>query len=444
MSRNPEPQKSYHGHQIGRGDGPPAQKHPPEARNAGVSNKQTPALAEALAAAKRGWRVFPLTKGSKVPLKGSRGVHDATNDLRQIHEWADAHPDCNWGLATGTASGVFVLDLDLYKPAATFALERWESDYGPLPDGPTCHTPRGGRHHLFQHPAGCKIKNNNSGALAAGTDVKGDDGYVVLAGGQAEGGSYVWDAECSPDDPVPVHPEWLDHLLRERGIISARDSGPSGRSVTHEDTCGYVSAPGGLRRLHLDPDVKAQVDQAIRATLPKRQGERRHLLNELVRRLKAIPSFSALPAIDLRPIVTEWHQLALPAIGTKSLDRSLIDFSDAWKNVREPRGLAMAGAIERASAVADDPPWLDQLCYGDAGRFAARLVRELSAMRETGQFYLGCRALADAMKQAGHDLNRNEAAGLLRVMVADGVLEIAKPAERARRQSAEYRYLPPL
>jgi hypothetical protein len=42
----------------------------------------------------------------------AHGAKDATVDERQIEAWAAQWQSCNWAVATGSESGVFVLDVD--------------------------------------------------------------------------------------------------------------------------------------------------------------------------------------------------------------------------------------------------------------------------------------------------------------------------------------------
>ena len=69
--------------------------------------------------------------------------------------------------------------------------------------GPSVKTPSGGRHFYFQQPAGQLIKNS-TGALASDVDVRGDGGFVVVAGAHRfDGRGYT-----------PVHPASLDDFIQ--------------------------------------------------------------------------------------------------------------------------------------------------------------------------------------------------------------------------------------
>lgn len=70
-------------------------------------------LDTALILANSGIHVYPLSTGSKVPLQGSHGEHDATTDLDSIREWFTNN---DYNLAINLkASGLTVLDLDKHS-----------------------------------------------------------------------------------------------------------------------------------------------------------------------------------------------------------------------------------------------------------------------------------------------------------------------------------------
>src|SRR5437016_11927784 len=97
-----------------------------------------------------GWPVFPCG-AHKRPLT-ENGFKDATRDLEQIKAWSVEHPGCLWGVPTGAASGLFVLDIDV-DPAKGIdgaeALDTIVAQIGPLPATGEAITPRGGRHIYF-------------------------------------------------------------------------------------------------------------------------------------------------------------------------------------------------------------------------------------------------------------------------------------------------------
>src|SRR6516165_4849410 len=68
-------------------------------------------LDAALNYAKLGWKVFPLVPGQKRPLT-MHGSKDATSNPDQIRAWWTQNPDANIGVATGSVSGIVVLDVD--------------------------------------------------------------------------------------------------------------------------------------------------------------------------------------------------------------------------------------------------------------------------------------------------------------------------------------------
>lgn len=80
------------------------------------------------------------------------------------------------GLVTGRASGVFVVDVD--GPAA---LDSWKEIAPGMAPTYTVKTPRGW-HFYFAYPTdGTEIRNSAS-EIAKGIDVRGEGGYVVIAG----------------------------------------------------------------------------------------------------------------------------------------------------------------------------------------------------------------------------------------------------------------------
>lgn len=147
-------------------------------------------LVAALRHAQAGFAVFPLAAGSKIPKKGSRGFKDATKDEAQIRAWWEADPTANIGLATGTRSGVVVVDVDPRNGGD----ETWaaiEGDHGPQ-GTLSVVTPRRGRHLYYRLPTGAVVRSG-ANVLGAGVDVRGDGGYVVAPPSRTADGEYFVD-----------------------------------------------------------------------------------------------------------------------------------------------------------------------------------------------------------------------------------------------------------
>ena len=133
----------------------------------------TTVLEHALAMAARGFRVFPLLSGDKVPLKAMRWKVEASADPAKIRSWFAAQPDANYAVAAG--DGLMVIDLDPRSGA--------DSAVSALPfalptETLTVRTPGGGTHVYLAGPD----VTNSAGRLGPGIDIRSAGGYVVGPG----------------------------------------------------------------------------------------------------------------------------------------------------------------------------------------------------------------------------------------------------------------------
>lgn len=155
--------------------------------------------------AERGGSVFPCRErepGRKRPYT-SRGFHDASRDPTIIERWWKQWPQALIGLATGKASGVVVLDIDVKRPEAngfdTLA------DLGIiLPPTPMAHTASGGLHVYFKNPEH-ELKCS-AGLIGPGLDVRANGGYVIVP---SPGSGYSWDPIYDLSYPFAEAPDWL-------------------------------------------------------------------------------------------------------------------------------------------------------------------------------------------------------------------------------------------
>ena len=166
----------------------------------------------ALNYAKAGLPVF-LCKPDKTP-KGGHGCKDATCDCGIVKRWWDRWPDALIGLRTGTASGVFVLDIDVKNGGEGFAsLEALEEQYGPLPATLTVKTPSGGEHRYFMMPQTDPPLGLSTGKLGSGLDTRGENGHVVVPPSKGVNGKYY--QFVNPGIELAELPQWVIELLRK-------------------------------------------------------------------------------------------------------------------------------------------------------------------------------------------------------------------------------------
>jgi putative DNA primase/helicase len=158
------------------------------------------------------WRVFPCKPGEKIPLI-KEWPERATTDRNVITSWWERWPDANIAVATGSGSGIFVLDVD--GAEGEQSLTKLEGEHGPLPDGCPMQWTGGGRggwQVFFRWPEGREIRNS-AGQLGAKLDIRGEGGYVLLPPSRTAQ-AYSWGIERDPWSCPPIPgPAWLLALL---------------------------------------------------------------------------------------------------------------------------------------------------------------------------------------------------------------------------------------
>jgi Bifunctional DNA primase/polymerase, N-terminal len=206
-------------------------------------------LAAALAAAGRGWHVFPLRPNSKLPaLHGLRtcpGTGACTDGHQGWEQRATTDPDVirrcwsaapfNIGLATGP-SGLVVVDLDTRKSPSDVPSDGWnregvvdghdvftavcEQAGQPVPwETYAVRTARGGSHLYFTAPSGVQLRNTGGDAgagLGWKVDTRAHGGYVVAAGSATSDGPYTVTEDTEPAEL----PEWLAKRLTPRPVAA--------------------------------------------------------------------------------------------------------------------------------------------------------------------------------------------------------------------------------
>jgi predicted P-loop ATPase len=186
---------------------------------AGVDRSaENPFLIEALKCAKRGWHVLPCRPGEKPPAT-KHGYKDATADPGAVVRSWKRNPRANVGIATGSVSGVFVLDVDP-RNGGDKSLAELERLHGDLPATVTAETGSGGRHYYFRLPDGVEL---GCSVLADGIDLKGNRGHVVAPPSVLEkGGRYTWLVSPEQQELAPI-PKWLLSAAKTKQSKSSRE-----------------------------------------------------------------------------------------------------------------------------------------------------------------------------------------------------------------------------
>lgn len=182
-------------------------------------------------------------------------------------------------------------------------------------------------------------------------------------------------------------------------------------------------------------DVGDVFERAIRESLPSRVGRRNRMVFELARALKAIPVLAHADPRALEPLVREWHQRALPFIGTKPFEETWIDFLRAWPRVKYPKGTEpMAQAFARA--VNMSPPAVAERYEQPKLKLLVSLCRELQGGAGEGPFYLSVRTAAGLV---GVDIST--ASRWLFGLEQDRILEIVTRGNQRERKASRFRYI---
>lgn len=209
---------------------------------------------DALAYAHRGWRVVPIKPGEKRPALNA-WQDAATTDPELIADWWSHWPDHGIGIATGSASHLFVLDVDVSdgKPGED-TLADLVATHGPLPDTVETITGTGGRHLYFAWPDGQVISNDAGVRLGPGLDIRGEGGQVLAPPTiHPNGTPYHWEASSDPETtPIADAPQWLIDLLTKapdqaakRATVGDGDPGRPGARWAQTVTWPELLEPDG-------------------------------------------------------------------------------------------------------------------------------------------------------------------------------------------------------
>lgn len=157
------------------------------------------------------------------------------SELGPAEKWAGAE-GCGYGVATGSRSGLFVVDLDIREDRNGVAAFM---EMGDCPQTFTVRTPTGGAHLYFQLPDFLVKTSGNE--LAPGIDIRGEGGFVVAQDSpHKNGGTY----QVALDVPIARAPQWLLDWPGLRGSVHV-GRGESANAPIPVD----VTSEEGLKRI---------------------------------------------------------------------------------------------------------------------------------------------------------------------------------------------------
>lgn len=258
-----------------------------------MQSKQT--LAEALRYADLGFSIFPILPRDKRPATKS-GFKDASRDPAQLNKWW-ADSDFGIGIATGAASGVVVVDIDVDKltDASRLIVEKLEREKTAC-----VTTGTGGLHFYFQAPA---VTLRNRAGILPGIDFRADGGYVVAPPSiHPNGKPYTWGMTTEP----LAMPQWVVDFVK--APESARSDRPSvglekkGRLSKRTQNFMLNGAPNGSWNPSLFAAAKDHQEQGytIEEFILRAEGITGHLDEKDLRSIKS--AFTQAPKYDPRGV----------------------------------------------------------------------------------------------------------------------------------------------
>jgi hypothetical protein len=312
-------------------------------RNEAVANPES-LLRAALAAAERGWRIFPLCPSDKRPVRTfTRWETHATAEPEKIRRFWGKVP-YNIAVACGP-SGLVVIDLDLPKdgqrppaewsePGIHDGLDAFaalcERHGEPLPfDTFSTRTRRGGLHLYFAAPEGVRLTNTTGGTfrgLAWLVDTRANGGYVVGPGSFVDledgAGSY----EILHDrSPAPL-PAWLVELLTPPPRREADQ-------VSRELVAARLTALGSER---LGRYAYAALSAEVQTVLDAAPHTRNNTLYEAARSLGQLIGAGLLP----RDMAEEALRIAGESVGQSPREAHATIASGIRTGLKSPRRVA--------------------------------------------------------------------------------------------------------
>lgn len=183
--------------------------------------------------------------------------------------------------------------------------------------------------------------------------------------------------------------------------------------------------------------AQLSVLRSIEETIPNGEGHRNNCIFHLCRRLKFLPCLKGVGVNDLRGVMLEWFNRALPQITTKEFDISWADFRYAWDRIKTPIGEGSVDIAYQFSLDKDEPNL--KKMYGDGPIFRlAKLCKELQRLAGDSNFFLDCRTAGRLL-----EVHNGSASRFLKVLQLDKMIDLRTKGSQATHKANEYRWIGP-
>src|ERR1035437_2291835 len=193
-------------------------------------------------------------EGGKKPAVKT-GVKAASKNRDMIKKHFLANPNLNYGIATGAASNIFVVDLDKREGVENF--RRLRKINGQNAPTVTVRTPNG--YHLYFRAPKHRVPNSVS-RIGNQIDVRGDGGYVVGPGSRTPDGVYRFASGRSfADVEIAQAPAWLLKMIVQPLTPAIESAKPA--EIPETDRERAMKYAETARRRELDRLQKAPLHQ---------------------------------------------------------------------------------------------------------------------------------------------------------------------------------------
>ena len=367
------------------------------------------------------WSIIPIKPRSKKPALSSWKQYQTQRpDEKQLRKWFGNGKYTSLAVICGEVSGgLAVLDLDSEQRC-----QWWRDTHPKLATSlPTAKTKKG--LHIFFHSEQFRKQKGDE------LDLLCEGAYVILSPSPGKEWLMPLNGELPLLNPFEWGLEQFDITTPQKEKTFTEEGEDIEATSKFIASISSVSSNSSISSVNL----KEKVDNAIKKTLPKKEGYRNFLIFQFCRWLKGMEEFEQLPARALKDIIREWHRQALPYIGTKPFDETWANFTYGWPRVKYPK--KGDGMLKLATQRAMNPKnklAVESQYDAPETQLLIRVCYELQLIQKDEPFWISC---YDAGGIIG--LSHTEANKRIQMLVADEVIRVIE--KNTAKRATRFRYI---